>query len=233
LKWGPNDISLSEFLSDLGSRISVRGVVEVGMSQAMKEASDERFPSATEDAPFLPPIENPSGMLMKIVYYFSRRQFGDKFTAIKVFASRMPPSFGQFMGKAYALDKKLTLQRETAMLVRARVAQINVCSYCIDINRYYAIKESMSEAKWDELEDYRTSPLFSEAERAALDYVTELTEEKRVSPGTFARLSRSYSERAVCEIVWLVASEHLSNLTNIGLNVHSDMLCEIAKKKHV
>jgi len=47
------------------------------------------------------------------------------------------------------------------------------------------------------------------------------------------RLSRHYSERAICEIVWLVASEHLYNLTNIGLNIHSDMLCDInrARKK--
>jgi hypothetical protein len=27
--------------------------------------------------------------------------------------------------------------------------------------------------------------------------------------------------------VWLVASERLYNVTNIGLNIHSDMLCEI------
>jgi hypothetical protein len=40
-----------------------------------------------------------------------------------------------------------------------------------------------------------------------------------------------YSEREVCEIVWLVASEHFYNMTNIGLNIHSDMLCDISKKK--
>jgi hypothetical protein len=61
--------------------------------------------------------------------------------------------------------------------------------------------------------------------------VTELTKDKNVSPDTFARLSRYYSEREVCEIVWLVASEHLYNLTNIGLNIHSDMLCDIRRKR--
>ena len=48
---------------------------------------------------------------------------------------------------------------------------------------------------------------------------------------TFARLAAHYSEREVCEIVWLVASEHLYNLTNIGMNIHSDMLCDISKRK--
>jgi len=67
-------------------------------------------------------------------------------------------------------------------------------------------------------------------ERAALDYVTELTKKKKVTPDTFARLSQHYSERAICEIVWLVASEHLYNMTNIGLSIHSDMLCDIRRK---
>src|SRR6266446_6972054 len=66
--------------------------------------------------------------------------------------------------------------------------------------------------------------------RAALDYVRELTKEKKVDPATFARTARHYSEREICEIVWLVASEHLYNMTNIGLNIHSDMLCDISTK---
>jgi len=81
------------------------------------------------------------------------------------------------------------------------------------------------------MEDYATSPLFSEAERALLDYVTELTRDRKVDPETFARLASHYSERAICEIVWLVASEHVYNISNIGLNIHSDMLCDIARKK--
>lgn len=186
--------------------------------------------AGAQDAPFLTPIEKPSGFMMKLVYYFSRRQFGERFTPIKVFAARLPTSFGQLYGKVYSLDKKLTLRHETAVMIRARVAQINVCAYCIDATQWYVIKESMNEAKFNELEDYRTSPLFSEAERAALDYVTELTEEKKVDPTTFARMRRFYSEREICEIVYLTASEHISNLTNIGLNIHSDMLCDLARK---
>jgi alkylhydroperoxidase family enzyme len=101
----------------------------------------------------------------------------------------------------------------------------------MDIGRSFTIKASMNEAKFDALEQYRTSSLFNDAERAALDYVTELTKSKQVNPDTFTRLSGYYSEREICEIVWLVASEHLYNMTNIGLNIHSDMLCDISRKK--
>ncbi|HTG58795.1 MAG TPA: carboxymuconolactone decarboxylase family protein, partial [Terriglobia bacterium] len=94
-----------------------------------------------------------------------------------------------------------------------------------------AVRASMNEAKFDALEQYSTSSLFTEKERAALDYATELTRNKKVNPETFARMSRYYSEREICEIVWLVASEHVYNMTNIGLNIHSDMLCDISRKK--
>jgi alkylhydroperoxidase family enzyme len=101
----------------------------------------------------------------------------------------------------------------------------------MDIGRSFTIKALMNEAKFDALEQYSTSPLFTDAERAALDYVTELTTDKKVDSDTFARMAGYYSEHEICEIVWLVASEHLYNMTNLGLKIHSDMLCDISRKK--
>jgi len=180
---------------------------------------------------FLPPIEQPQGLKMKLAYYFTRRQFGKVLTPVKVHAARLPSAFGLFYAKINKLDEKLTLSREMILLIREKVARINVCLFCTDIGRAFVIKASMNEAKFDALEEYRTSTLFTEAERAALDYVTELTRDKKVNPDTFARMARHYSEREICEIVWLVASEHVYNLTNIGLNIHSDMLCDISRKQ--
>jgi hypothetical protein len=56
--------------------------------------------------------------------------------------------------------------------------------------------------------------------------VTELTAEHSVTPGTFEALSRHYSEQEICDIVYLVGSEHVFNVTNGALNVGSDGLCE-------
>jgi alkylhydroperoxidase family enzyme len=81
------------------------------------------------------------------------------------------------------------------------------------------------------LQEYRTSPVISDAERAALDYATELTKDKKVTIETFERLKQHFSEREICDIVWLVASEHLYNVTNIGLNIGSDGLCDLSAKR--
>lgn len=179
-------------------------------------------------ATYLSPIENPTSPVMKLVYRMSRRQFGKVATPLKVFGARMPAAFGSFYGKVSRLDRKMALSRRTAALIREQVASINMCLFCMDVGRWYATKDSPEDAtRFDALSEYRTSPLFSEAERAALDYATELTRTKEVDPETFARLAHHFSEREICDIVWVVASEHLYNMTNIGLNIGSDGLCEI------
>ena len=77
----------------------------------------------------------------------------------------------------------------------------------------------MNVTKLDALEHYETSPHFSDSECAALDYVSELTKSRKVDPNSFARLAAHFNEPEIYEIVWLVANEHLCNLTNIGLKI--------------
>ena len=196
--------------------------------QAQMSRSEVAVTFAAE--PFLAPIVEPKGLMMKLVYYFTRARFGKVLTPVKVHSARMPIAFGMFAGKISQLDKKLSLSQEMIFLIREQVARLNVCLFCMDIGRSFVIKASMNEAKFDALEHYNTSTLFTAAERAALDYVTELTRDKKVNPSTFARMAGFYSQREICEIVWLVASEHQYNMTNIGLNIHSDMLCDISRR---
>lgn len=178
---------------------------------------------------YLAPVERPKGLLLKMVYFFTRRQFGKVATPIAVFSARMPAPFVSFYGKVSKLDKKLQLPEETAGVIREHVASINGCLFCMDAARWFALQASADNAaRFDALPVYATSPLFTDAERAALDYATELTSNKHVDPATFERLRRYYRERQICEIVWLVASEHLYNMSNIALNIGSDGLCELS-----
>jgi alkylhydroperoxidase family enzyme len=180
---------------------------------------------------YLPPIDKPRGLYLKLAYFFMRRQFGKVMTSIRVFAARMPTAFMNYYYKMSKLDKKLQLPSQTAVLIREQVASTNMCLFCMDASRWYVMTKAPADlARLDALPQYRTSPLFTDAQRAALDYATELTRDKQVQPATFARLARYYNEREICDIVWLVASEHLNNMTNIGLGIGSDGFCELARR---
>ena len=70
---------------------------------------------------FLPPIEKPKSLMMKLAYYFTRKQFGKVLTPLKVHSARLPIAFGQFYAKVSNLDKKLQLPPETVLLIREQV----------------------------------------------------------------------------------------------------------------
>jgi hypothetical protein len=138
----------------------------------------------------------------------------------------MPAAFTRFYMKPGMLDRKLKLSAATVVLVRQLVASTNLCLFCMDANRWSAINRSgVDQAKLDALGDFRASPLFSDHERAALGFAQELTRDRRVNPATFAELARHYSEQEICEIVFLVSSEHLYNINNLGLNIGSAGIC--------
>ena len=180
------------------------------------------------DTPFLAPIEKPKRLMLRLLYFVLRRKFGKVMTPLTVSSARMPIAFLLHASKISRLDKKLTLGDETMVLIRGRVSGLNGCLFCQDASRWYALHKALGNTeKFDAIPDYRTSALFTAAERAALDYATELTENKHVERATFDRLREFYDERAVCEIAWVIASEHLYNIGNIGLNIGSDGLCEI------
>ena len=61
---------------------------------------------------FLTPIEHPRGLMMKLAYFFTRKQFGKVLTPLKVHSARLPAAFGLFYSKVAKLDKKLTLPTE-------------------------------------------------------------------------------------------------------------------------
>ncbi len=44
---------------------------------------------------FLSPIEKPKGLMMKLAYYFTRRQFGKVLTPLKVHSARFDQSVDQ------------------------------------------------------------------------------------------------------------------------------------------
>lgn len=200
-------------------------------SAAMGRARPVAIPSPHGGEPFLAPVERPKSLIMRLVFFFTRRKFGKVMGPLTVFAARMPSSFGMFYGKVSKLDKKLQIPWDLVLLLRGRVSSINGCLFCFDAANAFALENPQTERKFDALLEYQSSTLFTEAERSALDYVTELIQIKAVSHDTFANLARHYSERQICDIVWIVASEHLYNLNNIGLNIGSDGMCDIVRRK--
>ena len=177
----------------------------------------------------LEPIEEPKGLMMRLAYWMTRRQLGKVLTGMKVLYPRMPGvlklsyEIQKFEAKGIRLDPGLHF------MIANLASEINGCSCCVDIARSMVIREHLDLAKFNALSEYRTSPLFSDRERAALAYVEEATRHKRVSDATFEALRKHFSEREIVEITWLNAVHNYYNLVNLPLEIGSDGLCAIAQ----
>jgi alkylhydroperoxidase family enzyme len=83
----------------------------------------------------------------------------------------------------------------------------------------------VSEEKILALPDYATSPLYTEAERAALEYADAITlSDREVDDALFARVRRFYDDDALVELTALVAWENASSKFNRALRVPSQGL---------
>ena len=179
----------------------------------------------------LEPIEKPKGLLMRIAFWMTQRQFGKVMTPMKVLYPRMPG----MMKLSYEIVKfemkGIRLEPELHYLVVTLASVINGCGFCLDLGRAVAIREHLGMEKFNALAEYRTSPLFSDRERAALAYVEEATRHKRVSDATFEALRKHFSEWEIAEITWLNAVENYYNLINLPLEIESDGFCAIAQAR--
>jgi len=83
----------------------------------------------------------------------------------------------------------------------------------------------VSDEKILALGDYATSPLYTEAERVALEYTDAITlSDRDVGDDLFARVRRFYDDDAVVELTEVIAWENASSKFNRALRTPSQGL---------
>lgn len=181
--------------------------------------------------PRLDPIEEPPTLLARIATILMRRQLGKVMTPAKVIYNRVPRMYNLAWQLLRLQREGLELAPELRLLVQVWVAMLNRCTFCVDIAKAMAVQERIPLEKFHALPEWRTSPLFSDRERAALAYAEEATRHKQVEDATFTTLRKHFREREIVEITFLNALENFYNLMNLPLGIEDDGLCAIAEER--
>jgi alkylhydroperoxidase family enzyme len=83
----------------------------------------------------------------------------------------------------------------------------------------------VSDEKILALPDYATSPLYTEAERVALEYADTITlSDRDVGDDLFARVRQLYDDDTVVELTEIIAWENASSKFNRALRIPSQGL---------
>ena len=83
-------------------------------------------------------------------------------------------------------------------------------------------RNGVSTEKIEALADYAQSPLFSDAEKVALEYADAMTVTRRdVDDDLFARMQRHYDDDTIAELTMIIAWENSSSRFNRAFSIPS------------
>ncbi len=103
-------------------------------------------------------------------------------------------------------------------LAQFRAAWRIGCSYCIDFGAMLSKLHGLREEQLREIDDYATSPSFSDDERATIAYADAMTTlPTEVTDEQVADLVRRFGRAGVVELTFLIALENLRSRMNSAL----------------
>jgi AhpD family alkylhydroperoxidase len=126
------------------------------------------------------------------------------------------------------LAKKLTelnlaarrgaIEESIQNLVAIRTAQINGCSFCLDMHVKQAKIQGERELRLHHLAAWRESTLFAPRERAALAWTEVLTRlpDGGVPDEIFDRVRTQFSEKEISDLSYIVVANNSWNRLNVG-----------------
>ena len=83
-------------------------------------------------------------------------------------------------------------------------------------------KLGISTEKLDALQDYATSPLFTDSEKVALEYADVMTDTSRdVDDALFGRVQQHYDDDTIVELTMIIAWENASSRFNRAFRIPS------------
>src|SRR5690348_9154072 len=160
-----------------------------------------------------------AGPMVRLVYRLMRRgtkkltgreaAHGSGIEPIELWAHQ--PKMMRGMGKfQQAVRKGDAVDERLKNLVELKGAQMIGCEYCVDLGSQICRNSGFSDAELLALPRYRSSDLFTEREKLALDYaVGVMRTPVDVSDELFARLREHFSEAQLVEITALLTVVNL------------------------
>lgn len=161
-------------------------------------------------------------------FWNQRRKYGRILDAALLWA-RAPRLF-LGVSTLYGMIDRRSSPIEPALrsLVTVRVSQINWCAFCVDLNSATLLERGVAPEKLQALEEWRGSNLFTERERAVLDYAEAMTRsDAKVDDSQFERLRAHFDDDGIVELTGLIAFQNMSSKFNSALAVPAQGFCQI------
>lgn len=127
----------------------------------------------------------------------------------------------KLLGAVSALEKAVQesgFDRKLLHLVKLRASQINGCAYCVDMHVKEARHDGETEQRIHLISAWRESPLYSERERAALEWTEALTllPQSRADDQFYDPLKAYFSDVEIVQLTVLIGTINVWNRLAVG-----------------
>lgn len=156
----------------------------------------------------LPPQR--AGLLVRAMYRVAKRRFGEVPEPLAVTAHHRRLLLASAVHETMVQRASQTLPasvRELAVLWTAR--QVG-CSWCVDFGTMLQRLDGLDIERLTEIDDYATSPAFSDDERAAIAYADAMTTDPHsVTDEQVEDLRARFGEAGVIELTYQIGVENM------------------------
>jgi AhpD family alkylhydroperoxidase len=166
----------------------------------------------------LPPKK--TSLIVRAMYRYARRRFGEVPEPIAVTAHHPRLLVANAVHETLLQSASRTLPtnvRELAVLWTARTVG---CSWCVDFGSMLQRLEGLDMERLKDIENYATSPLFTDDERAAIAYADAMTTDPHtVTDEQVADLRQRFGDAGVVELTYQVGVENMRARMNSALGI--------------
>jgi alkylhydroperoxidase family enzyme len=121
-----------------------------------------------------------------------------------------------------AVRQRCQLPGDLRELVIMRVAALNGATYEAHHHAPIALREGMTQAQLDALDDWAGSDLFDARQRAALAYCDAMTKDVQVPDAVLGAVRDAFNDRVLVELTATIAAYNMVSRFLEALGIHPD-----------
>ncbi|MGV0808037.1 carboxymuconolactone decarboxylase family protein [Mycolicibacterium setense] len=161
-----------------------------------------------------------AGLLTRAMYWYAKREFGEvpEPFAVAAHHPRLLVANAVHEGLLQSGSKKLPATvRELAVFWTARTVG---CSWCVDFGSMLMRLENLDVERLKSIDDYASSPLFTDDERAAISYADAMTTDPHtVTDEQVDDLRRRFGDDGVIELTYQIGVENMRSRMYSALGI--------------
>lgn len=117
------------------------------------------------------------------------------------------------------INSETSLNPQLIELIKVRVSQLNGCAFCIDTHAKQAVKTGLSERKLLLLNAWSETTIFTEIEKAALQWAESLTfiQEQGAKDEEYQTLQKIFTDKEIVDLTYLVGLINVWNRLAISM----------------